>query len=119
MIPPPAGVVYAVEQASPGFWSEFAWRANGALAGLSGISLTSWWRSDSHNTRVGGVSDSQHLLGTALDIGGPNAQQAGNRLQAYGFTVIRYPTHVHAQAWAPGVAARSGLLAVLRARRQI
>lgn len=32
------------------------------------IYVNSWYRSDEHNRRVGGVSNSQHLDGSAIDI---------------------------------------------------
>ncbi len=38
------------------------------LAILFPLSVTSWLRSRKHNAQVGGVSNSQHLIGAAVDI---------------------------------------------------
>lgn len=39
-----------------------------SIPGLSSFVVTSTWRSPEHNNEVGGVPDSYHLIGAALDI---------------------------------------------------
>lgn len=110
--PPPPYVAYLVDRAAPGFWSEFRTRATRALSGLD-VVVTSWWRGQRHNVRVGGSVDSQHLLGTAFDVSGRQWRLAAARLREQGFIVIEYAGHAHAQAWPAGTARRAGLLAPL------
>lgn len=38
------------------------------LRALHPISVTSWFRTRAHNTAVGGVPNSKHLLGLAVDV---------------------------------------------------
>jgi hypothetical protein len=109
VVTPPLTYVYAVERFSPGFWRQFVWAANGALATHPNSSLTSWWRNWQTNVEVGGTTDSQHLLGTAFDVASADLSGLESSLRARGFITVRYPTHVHAQAWPAGAARRAGL----------
>lgn len=45
----------------------FGLRAIAALSGLT-ATVTDWWRSASDNLAAGGVANSQHLAGTAVDV---------------------------------------------------
>jgi len=38
------------------------------LSAIKGATITSWWRTPYHNTQVGGVSTSLHLIGWAWDL---------------------------------------------------
>ena len=105
---PPLSVVYAVEYFAPGFWKEFIGAANAALS--PGDQVTSWWRSRAENERVEGSIDSQHLVAAAFDVVPGTLATTAAKLRRYGFTVVQYPTHLHAQAWPAGVARASGLL---------
>ena len=65
------------------------------LAG--GLRVTSWWRSPSHNKRVGGVRNSLHLFGWAFDVVPVNPVTVA-KLRDIGFRkVIAESDHVHAQ----------------------
>ncbi len=94
---PPQHIVDAVERAAPGFWG--AWRF--AVVSAHGRSapwiVTSWWRSRALNLSVGGAPGSQHLLGTAFDLG--QNQAAAAELRRVGFIVVESPDHLHAQPW--------------------
>jgi len=61
-----------------------------------GMTVTSWWRSVGHNTELGGVSDSLHLVGMAWDIV-PVTQENYDILQFAGLRVINEGDHLHAQ----------------------
>ncbi len=63
------------------------------------VTLTSWWRSNLDNARVGGRETSQHLWAMALDLAGPGAVDAGDQLRSMGWTVIDEGSHVHAQVF--------------------
>ncbi len=64
---------------------------------LENLTVTSWFRSPSHNKRVGGVSNSLHLLGWAFDVVPVNPATVA-KLRAMGFRkVIAESDHVHAQ----------------------
>jgi len=70
------------------------------LALLFDLSVTSWIRSRAHNSNLGGVSDSRHLLGLAVDIVlDDNRETADFRIHAVslGLQVIHEPDHLHVQ----------------------
>lgn len=104
---PPAQLVRLIERRIPGFWEAFG----GAVAELdrrvSGT-VTSWWRDRGTNERVGGSAQSQHLLGTALDVTGDLQAIAAVAREA-GFVVVVESDHVHLQAFAAGQAQAAGL----------
>jgi peptidase M15-like protein len=70
------------------------------LAALYPISVTSWIRSRKHNTAVGGVPTSRHLLGLAVDVViDPGADSTDFTLLAsqLGLEVIPEGDHFHLQ----------------------
>lgn len=64
------------------------------------LSVTSWLRSAKRNAQVGGVGDSRHLLGLAVDV---VLDDAGNRdfftneAKRLGLQVIDEGDHLHVQ----------------------
>lgn len=113
-IGPPTSIVWTVDRWAPGIYRAF-WEA--LVGGLQGVpvSVTSYWRDPTVNAAVGGLADSQHLIGLGIDIA-PEAGRMGEAasiLQARGLTVVSYPSHLHVQAWPAGVARRAGLLDAL------
>ena len=69
------------------------------IAGIPFI-ITSGYRTKEHNTEVGGVENSSHLLGEAVDISARNSNEhflITKGLMLAGFTRIskKYPSHVH------------------------
>jgi len=62
----------------------------------SGMIITSWWRSPSKNTEVGGVSNSLHMIGLAWDVV-PVTEENTAKLQRLGLRVINEGDHLHAQ----------------------
>jgi len=111
---PPYRVLYGVNYYAPGFWWDFfreldqAVRATGAP-----VMATSWHRSRLDNERVGGQVDSQHLIGTAVDLVTEKPTQLANELGGLGWVAINEGDHVHAQAWPAGIARSVGLLDAL------
>lgn len=100
-------MVAAIELRLPGLAQLFVNRLDAALAGLD-VTATSWWRSQARNDDVGGAQLSQHLLGLAVDLVGPDEVEAMRRLRAAGFVVLRHAVpggnlHVHAQALPAGI----------------
>jgi uncharacterized protein YcbK (DUF882 family) len=70
------------------------------LAVLFPLSVTSWLRSRKHNEQVGGVTNSRHLLGLAVDVVlDDTTQTAEFRVLAIqlGLQVIIEEDHVHVQ----------------------
>lgn len=64
IVPPPRDVIERW-----GYWlTVFVQRADRLLSVWPEATLTSWWRSPEHNARVGGVPNSRHLRGTAVDV---------------------------------------------------
>jgi hypothetical protein len=103
---PPTPIAWEVERAIPGFWVAFVNAANGALRASPGTQINSWWRSPSKNLACGGHPDSQHLIGTALDLASTDPEQWALR----GFITVQEATHLHVQVWPRGLARSSGLL---------
>ena len=67
------------------------------------IFVTSAYRNKEHNKEVGGVANSKHLFGEAIDIRMPNSATQLNKLvwalTLAGFTGLGiYQTHVHADS---------------------
>jgi uncharacterized protein YcbK (DUF882 family) len=96
----------------PGLWPAFVNVANDALAGRN-VRVTSWFRTVAENRALPAAHpQSQHLIGTAFDVNGPDRDQVAADLQRGGFIIVRgyRDGHVHAQTWPAGVAARAGLL---------
>lgn len=109
--PPPMALAWQVERWAPGVYGAFVSRVLPQVTSRS--QATSWWRSPSENARVGGESDSQHLLGLGLDITDPDLDGLAIRLQRAGLVAVRAARHVHVQAWPAGTARRIGLLAAV------
>ncbi len=80
------------------------------------IRLTSWYRDEVTNRRVGGAPDSQHLLGLALDLIGKelDLRQLVLQVRAVGVIAVREPRHVHLQALPAGVARHVGIFDQIR-----
>ena len=104
---PPTALVRIIERRVPGFWQAFG-AAVAELDRRASGTVTSWWRDRATNERVGGSAQSQHLLGTALDVTG-DLQAIAAVARAAGFVVVVESDHVHLQAFAPGQAAAAGL----------
>lgn len=68
------------------------------LCGNRPIVITSGYRCSIHNKEVGGVANSQHLYGNAVDIKikGLTPQQVAEKAKEVGFTFVKiYPTFTH------------------------
>lgn len=70
------------------------------------VTISSWWRTRAHNAEVGGAPNSQHLLGTAVDLVPADGDMEGlaafaRTLPGVGF-VLNEGTHVHVQAYPAG-----------------
>lgn len=123
--PPPSHIVRFWESLLPGFWSRWLGAADSALreidddAGGDSI-ITSWWRSPFENQRVGGLPDSQHLVGLALDVvpGKPAfklaVSEASSRFMEAGFITVPSERHLHIQTFPAGLLRSSGVFDVLR-----
>ena len=77
-----------------------------------GTRVSSYYRTPERNRRVGGMPDSQHQLGTAVDLVAPFGEFDPFVLaqaEALGLTVVRERSHLHVQLWPAGVARRGGL----------
>lgn len=70
------------------------------LAVVFRLSVTSWLRSRKHNAQVGGVGDSRHLLGLAVDIVLDNTNDTAEFQEfakQVGLQVIVEGDHLHVQ----------------------
>lgn len=73
-------------------------------AGSEGdLTPTSWYRSPIENARVGGDPFSQHQLGWALDVVGPDATGFAKRARLTGLTAVVESDHVHIQLFPAGI----------------
>lgn len=78
------------------------------LAGQPPIQATSYIRTPQRNAEVGGAPESQHLIGTALDVTGPTERFADFARQL-GLVVVDEGSHVHLQLFPAGGARAAGL----------
>lgn len=101
------------------YWQQWIQALNFALRGID-AQPTSWWRSLADNVRVGGASNSQHLVGLAVDFVFPRNQRtlAKQRLRQVGFVVIDEGDHVHVQTFEAGGLERTGLLEMVKQLQQ-
>lgn len=102
ILPPPPSVANPLAGWIPGIWPVFVSLANRGLINGGATGVTSWWRSPADNERVQGQPQSQHLLGLALDVVGPNPSVLAGALRSVGFVVVQEGSHVHAQAFRAG-----------------
>lgn len=84
------------------------------LGEYPGLVPSSWWRSNADNRRVGGNSQSQHLLGLGADLDWSrlnSAQriQATARARQLRLVPVTYNRHVHVQFFRAGVLGRAGV----------
>jgi hypothetical protein len=100
-----------VELFAPGFWEAFIWHVNDAAASVDAPTIaSSWYRNAADNIRVGGAQDSQHLVGSAVDLVNEKAGQLAGELSGRGFVVVNEGDHLHVQAWPAGLIRTVGLL---------
>lgn len=113
-VAPPTSIVWTVERWAPGIYRAWWTTLIGTLAGEP-VGVTSYWRDPASNAAVGGLPDSQHLIGLGIDLVMPpeKLNEAASALAARGLIAVLYPTHLHVQAWPAGTARRAGLLAAL------
>ena len=86
--------------------AEFA-EAAATFCAITGGSVTSWTRTVTHNTAVGGVKNSAHLYGLAVDIVYDTPQALPltmERARRLGLKLIREGDHDHLQPgnWSAG-----------------
>jgi hypothetical protein len=88
----------------PEIW-EFVTRVNRASQECP-FQVTSWWRSENDNDRVGGNRYSQHLIATGVDavpIAPYTKAHLATAFRRQGLvTVDQYRFHVHAQLYPAG-----------------
>lgn len=122
--PPPTTIVVFWERLLPGFWARWLGAADQALREIDDSAggdtiITSWWRSPFENQRVGGLPDSQHLVGLALDVvpGKPGfklaVSEASSRFAEAGFITVPAERHLHIQTFPAGVLRSAGVLDAL------
>lgn len=108
---PPMSYVQTLEQWSPGFWNRFygaVWAGYNRYQGP--MEITSWWRSlDENSLLAGGQPDSQHLVGTALDLV-PADPALESAMEMAGFIGVMGARHLHIQAFQAGTLRRVGFL---------
>lgn len=78
------------------------------IAGQPDLDLASWYRSAADNQAAGGLPDSLHLWGLAIDVTGePDAvarfERAAGRA---GMGILREIDHLHVQLWPRGTGPR-------------
>lgn len=67
------------------------------------VAISSFHRTRSKNTEVGGAESSQHLLAIAWDVVGPDVALYAARARRAGLVVVEEGDHVHVQRFARGV----------------
>lgn len=61
------------------------------------VELTSYWRSREQNELVGGHPWSQHLVGWAIDVAGPDEALFAERVERSGLIAVFEIDHLHVQ----------------------
>jgi hypothetical protein len=91
---------------------QVAGNAGAGLMGLvgNGVVMTSGYRDQTDNGRVGGVSNSQHMQGSAGDFAVPQAQKAAfmQRAREAGYEAIDEGDHIHVELPPQGAQAAPG-----------
>jgi hypothetical protein len=98
-IPPPE-IVQGSFQAALYVWFDLQ---QASLGGDDDVLITSWWRTRGGNAAVGGHPESQHLIGSAVDLVGPSIASFSARLRW--LHLVHEADHLHAQLWPAGGAA--------------
>lgn len=126
---PTRRVVQFFEGIIPGFWSRWLGAADWALREIDDdvggeTTITSWHRSQSENQRVGGLPDSQHLVGLAFDVepGKPSVRlginEAADRFRQAGFVAVPFVSHLHVQTFPAGLLRDAGVFDALGIREE-
>lgn len=123
--PPPVNTLRFFDRLFPGIWEQWGEAAQAALFEIDAGArdrtvITSWFRSPNENRRAGGLRDSQHLVGLALDVEpgkGTSALAINEAVQIFrrfGFEAFPFEKHVHVQTFPKGVLRQVGILDALR-----
>jgi len=102
LLAPPAEVWRPLEALAPGIYAAFLNRLVQSGT-MNAVKPTSWWRSLRDNRLVGGLPDSQHLLGLAADLAPDFTEPVAQRLNAVGLVAVDEGDHVHVQLLPPGL----------------
>jgi hypothetical protein len=70
---------------------------------------TSWFRSESENSRVGGHPESQHLFGFAIDVASENPSYVETSARSLGLFPVDEFDHIHIQIFPAGFLKSIGL----------
>lgn len=70
------------------------------------LGISSWYRDPLHNASVGGKQDSQHIIGTAMDLVGEDSSLVAQLFQALGGVHVPEGDHEHVQLFPRGVGPR-------------
>lgn len=107
--PPPPYTAWFLDQAAPGIWPFFIGQANKAMA-FQRVTITSWWRTPSQNRAAGGRRDSQHLVGSAIDVCSSDTRELARAFSSQGLVAVDEGSHVHVQVWPAGILRAAGVL---------
>ncbi len=91
---PPAEIIAVVRPQLIRFFSALISMPPDALAGLQ---VTSWWRSRAINASVGGIPNSFHLWGLALDLVVSDPAHFALHAREAGLDPIDFGSHIHVE----------------------
>lgn len=103
MATPPREIWQPIESIAPGIYNYFFRAVEAGLSESRSVALSSWWRSRSENSRVGGDASSQHLVGFAADLVVDDPAAVVDRMISVGLTAVDEGDHVHVQLLPAGV----------------
>lgn len=90
-----------IQQAADAFVARLRWAWE--AAGRPEAMATSYWRSPQENLAARGHPESQHLIGTAMDIVAPQPTAAYIEIQVQarnaGLVALDRGSHIHFQLW--------------------